>query len=100
MVSDWFFTSSKGLHQGDPLFSLLFNMVFEVLSKIIKKAKEDFISGFLVAVQGMGIVGYPIYNLRMKSKLVILDVFFVVLKRFRVLILIWVKVSFSKLRMC
>ena len=44
-----FFSSSQGLRQGDPLSSLLFLLVMEVLSKMLRKMVEDgFLTGFSV----------------------------------------------------
>ena len=42
-----FFGSSRGLQQGDPLSPLLFLLIMEVLSLILKKTKKgSFIQGF------------------------------------------------------
>jgi hypothetical protein len=44
-----FFSSSRGLRQGDPLFPLLFLLVMEVLSRMLRKMVEDgFLTGFSV----------------------------------------------------
>lgn len=45
-----FFRSSRALRQGDPLSSLLFIMVSEVLSKMISQAEVGFLPGFMVGV--------------------------------------------------
>jgi hypothetical protein len=44
-----FFSSSRGLRQGDPLSPLLFLLIMEVLSRMLRKMVEDgFLTGFSI----------------------------------------------------
>lgn len=43
-----FFNGSRDLKQGDSLYLFLFIMVYEVLSRMIKKARMGYIEGFSV----------------------------------------------------
>ena len=57
-----FFGSSRGLRQRDPLSSLLFLLIMEVISRLLKKTKEcNLIRGFHVGA--MNFVGVRISHL-------------------------------------
>lgn len=108
LINGWsvgFFRTSKGLRQGDPLSLLLFIMVSEVLSKMIK-VERDFISGFLVGKGDCTISHLQFADDTMifcdadENQVGYLDVLCVVLKQCRAFILIGIKVSFYKFRMC
>lgn len=47
-MSEGYFRSSRGLKQGDPLLPYLFIMVEERLSRMIRKAENGYLSGFVV----------------------------------------------------
>ena len=50
-----FFGSSHGIRQGDPLFPLLFLLVVEVLSRLLKRTKNgNFLCGFQVGSHRQG----------------------------------------------
>lgn len=52
-----YFKPGKGLRQGDPLSPLLFNLVADVMTKMLMKASaNDLISGLLPQVVDGGVV--------------------------------------------
>lgn len=54
-VSKGFFKSSRGLRQGDTLSPFLFIVVMEAMSRMIRKAENGFLSGFVVRTEGLAI---------------------------------------------
>jgi len=52
-----YFKAGKGLRQGDPILPLLFNLVGDVLTRILKKASEqDLIRGLLTDFREGGVI--------------------------------------------
>jgi hypothetical protein len=57
------FQTRKGLRQGDPLASILFNIIADMLAILIARAKEDVKVGSLIPHLIDG--GFLFYNMRM-----------------------------------
>jgi hypothetical protein len=56
-VEGEFFQTSKGLRQGDPLSTLLFNIVVDVLTKMLQKvARDDLIKGLCTKLVTDGVI--------------------------------------------
>jgi hypothetical protein len=56
-VEGEFFQTSKGLRQGDPLSPLLFNIVVDVLTKMLQKvARDDLIKGLRTKLVTDGVI--------------------------------------------
>ena len=54
-----YFETGKGLRQGDPLSPMLFSLVVDVLTRMLKKAVDaNLIKGLATDVAGQGVIAY------------------------------------------